>query len=297
MKADVSWGWFKLLQLCDLVRTFFWVNLGNGMNISIWFDNWCSYCPLIRFLTCRDIMREGFSLHDCVIDMVLNDGWKWPQSWLLKPPNLGLVSIPHLVANNSDVPRWRNRDGSFFDFSVRSVWKAIRPCKVEVWKYVRHLMDMDSIQLCFHDIVAYLQPMAKKRTTQSIFGRLIFVASSYFIWIKRDNYLFKKIRRPTEEIQDLIIVTALWKLILLVLMYARILSSRNQVEDLFRVWYSKREFQMRVVLFFPSSRFFTLGFPQEGFLRRRSCLDHIPPYIWMVDVAAWKLSKADWDVS
>nr|GEU86074.1 hypothetical protein [Tanacetum cinerariifolium] len=91
-----------------IVPPFFWANLGNGRNTSIWFDNWCSYCLLIRFLTGKDISREGFSIQDCVIDMISNDGWKLPQSWLLKAPDLGLVSVPNLVANKSDVPRWQN---------------------------------------------------------------------------------------------------------------------------------------------------------------------------------------------
>ncbi|GKA34484.1 reverse transcriptase domain-containing protein [Tanacetum coccineum] len=120
------------LWLCDLVRPFIRVNLGNGRNTSIWFDNWCSYCPLIRFLTCRDISREGFSIQDCVIDLVLNDGLKWPQSWFLKAPDLGLVPVSNLVANKSDVPRWQNRYGSFSDFSVRNVWETIRPRRDEV---------------------------------------------------------------------------------------------------------------------------------------------------------------------
>nr|GEU28975.1 hypothetical protein [Tanacetum cinerariifolium] len=116
MKANVSWGWLKLLQLYDLARPFFWVNL------------------------------------DCVIDLESNDGWKWPQSWLLKAPDLGLVSVPNLVANKFDVPRWRNQDGSFSDFSVRNVWEAIRPRRAEVdWFHIMwfsHCVPRHTFQLC-----------------------------------------------------------------------------------------------------------------------------------------------------
>ncbi|GKE33759.1 putative reverse transcriptase domain, reverse transcriptase zinc-binding domain protein [Tanacetum coccineum] len=165
-----------------------------------------------------------------------------------------------------------------------------------VWLYVRHLADMDNIQPIFHNIVAHLQPMAKKRTTQSIIGKLIFAATSYFIWNERNNRLFKKTRRPPKEIRDLIMVTVRVKLISFIFKNKDNVN-RSQVEDLFRVWYPNREFQVRVVLFFPSPRFFPLGFPREGFLRRQSCLDHRPPYVGMVDVAAWKLRKADLDLS
>nr|GFA83645.1 hypothetical protein [Tanacetum cinerariifolium] len=184
------------------------------------------------------ITREGFSLQDCVINMVSNDGWKWPQSWLLKAPDLGLVLVPHLVANKSDVPHWRNRDDSFSDFLVRSVWEEIRPREAEVWKYVRHLADMDSIQPCFHDVVTYLQPMAKKRTTQSIVERLIFAASSYFIWIERNNRLCKKIRRPPDEIRDLIIVTVRLKLI------SFGFKNKDNVNRLLARWKMPRNFRL-----------------------------------------------------
>ncbi|GJX76053.1 hypothetical protein Tco_0322864 [Tanacetum coccineum] len=65
-------GWLKLLQLRDLVRPFFWVKLGNGSNTSLWFDNWCESCPLIRFLSPRDIAREGFHIQSSVADLVSN---------------------------------------------------------------------------------------------------------------------------------------------------------------------------------------------------------------------------------
>ncbi|GJV05570.1 hypothetical protein Tco_1343226 [Tanacetum coccineum] len=271
MKNDVSWGWLKLLQLCDLVWPFFWVSLRNGRSTSIWFDNWCSYCPLIRFLSC-------------------------------------LFPIPNLDANKLNAPRWRNHDGSFSEFSVRNVWEVIRPrgdkvgwfriiwfphcvprqafhlclamrkktqdkprpwdvgldvdlnrirysfCDLEpdshdhfffecsfssqVWTYVRHLADMDLIHHIFQYIVAHLQPMSNKRMVKSILGRLIFAASSYFIWIEHNNNLFKKIRRPPEEIRDLIMVTVHLKL-----MSFRF-KNKDNVSRLLARWKMPRNFRL-----------------------------------------------------
>nr|GEW43932.1 hypothetical protein [Tanacetum cinerariifolium] len=82
----------------------------------------------------------------------------------------------------------------------------------KAWMYARPIADMDTIQPRFQDIVAYLQPIFKKRTAQSIIGRLIFAASSYFIWIEHNNRLLKKIRRPSKEIRDFIMVTVRRKL-------------------------------------------------------------------------------------
>nr|GEV29356.1 retrovirus-related Pol polyprotein from transposon TNT 1-94 [Tanacetum cinerariifolium] len=35
-KADMSWGWLKLLQLRECIRPFFWVKLGNGELTLVW---------------------------------------------------------------------------------------------------------------------------------------------------------------------------------------------------------------------------------------------------------------------
>nr|GEY44039.1 hypothetical protein [Tanacetum cinerariifolium] len=64
IKADMSWGWLKLLQLREYVKPFFWVAFGNGKSTSVWYDSWCSQCPLGRLLSPRDITREGFSLQN-----------------------------------------------------------------------------------------------------------------------------------------------------------------------------------------------------------------------------------------
>ncbi|GJV54104.1 hypothetical protein Tco_1449845 [Tanacetum coccineum] len=68
LEDEMSWGWGKILQLQEIVRPYFWVKLGNGKNTSLWFDSWCSLCPLSQFLTVRDITREGFSLYNTVAD-------------------------------------------------------------------------------------------------------------------------------------------------------------------------------------------------------------------------------------
>ncbi|GJY27625.1 putative RNA-directed DNA polymerase [Tanacetum coccineum] len=77
LKANMSWGWLKLLQLRAFVRPFFWVKL--------------------------DITREGFHLQNCMADLLSSGEWIWPQSWLLKAPDLGLVSIPSLEDARQDV--------------------------------------------------------------------------------------------------------------------------------------------------------------------------------------------------
>ena len=51
------------------------------------------------------------------------------------------------------------------------------------------------------------------RTANSVIGRLILAASSYFIWMERNNRLFKKVRRSSDELCDIIMVTVRLKLL------------------------------------------------------------------------------------
>ncbi|GJU50601.1 putative RNA-directed DNA polymerase [Tanacetum coccineum] len=124
-QVESELGWLKLLQIRDLVKPFFWSKIGNGRNTSLLFDNWCASSPLSTYLTPRDISREGFNLRTCVADLVAADGWLWPQAWLLKAPNLGLIPVPAL-RDQIDVVQWKDLNGLLSSFSVRAAWEALR---------------------------------------------------------------------------------------------------------------------------------------------------------------------------
>ncbi|GKA52640.1 hypothetical protein Tco_0745955 [Tanacetum coccineum] len=134
-------------------------------------------------------------------DLVSNGTWSWPQSWLLKAPDLGLITCPALVSSVADLWQWCDRNGNISSFSVAKAWEAIRP------------HGMDRIPPVLQDILLYLLPMGNKRTTKSVFGKLILAASAYFIWMERNNRTFKNTRRTPKEICDLIMVTMRLKLI------------------------------------------------------------------------------------
>nr|GEU89286.1 hypothetical protein [Tanacetum cinerariifolium] len=227
-KDGMSWGWLKLLQLWDIVRPFFWVKLGNGTNTSIWFDNWCSLSPLNRFLTPRDISREGFSISTSVAELVLNGSWSWPQSWLLKASDLGLIPHPAWEALR---PRGNQDKMRQWDVGVGTDLNLLRcalcdsqpdshahlffecPFSSKVWLYVRELVGMELIPPFMHDIISYLQPISKKRTALSILGKLILAASSYFIWLERNNGVIKQVKKSPEDIRDIFMVTVHLKLL------------------------------------------------------------------------------------
>ncbi|GJW99243.1 reverse transcriptase zinc-binding domain-containing protein [Tanacetum coccineum] len=82
----------------------------------------------------------------------------------------------------------------------------------QVWMYIRHLTNMDVVPPTLTHITSHLQPLAKKRTAKSILGRILLASSSYYVWLER-NKLFKKARRSSEELCDIIMVIVRLKLI------------------------------------------------------------------------------------
>ncbi|GJT51583.1 retrotransposon protein, putative, ty1-copia subclass [Tanacetum coccineum] len=208
MKADMSWGWCKLLQLRDIIKPFFWQKIGNGLSTSLWYDHWCIQCPLIRLLTPRDITREGYHLRNKVEDLVLNGSWVWPQSWLLKAPDLGQVPVPKIDASRIDAATWRDEHG------------------------------MEMVPPKMDDILMFLQPIANNRSAKSVIGRLIFAVAAYYIWLERNARIFKKIKRSPEEIRDIIKVTVRLKLLTLRF------KNTSSVKQLLSRWQMPRSFRL-----------------------------------------------------
>ncbi|GJT15310.1 hypothetical protein Tco_0874016 [Tanacetum coccineum] len=140
VKSDMSWGWRKLLQLRKTIKPCFWVKLGNGLSTSLWYDRWSSLCPLITFLSPRDITREGFHLQNKVADLIVNGVW----AWLHKAPDIGTIVAPVLDVLQTDVMQWRDHNGTLSSFSVAKAWEAIRP-----------RADMDLVPPVMHDIILH----------------------------------------------------------------------------------------------------------------------------------------------
>ncbi|GKB76003.1 hypothetical protein Tco_0942898 [Tanacetum coccineum] len=74
-------------------------------------------------------------------------------------------------------------------------------------------LQPDSHSHLFFECLFSSKPMSRQRTAKSVIGRLILAATSYFIWIERNNRVFKKVKRSPEEIRDIIMVTVRLKLI------------------------------------------------------------------------------------
>ncbi|GJY96415.1 protein LAZ1 [Tanacetum coccineum] len=141
--------------------------------------------------------------------------WGWLKLLQLREQNLDVHS--------HDAYRWRGLNGSFLISWSTMHWDAFGPVvlvnheclkpledSVEamdvgnnvdlkhawyVWKLVHLLADMESVQPILHDTISYIQPVAHKRTVRSIFGKLSLAAATYFVWLERNNRLFKKTKK------------------------------------------------------------------------------------------------------
>ncbi|GJY07929.1 putative RNA-directed DNA polymerase, eukaryota, reverse transcriptase zinc-binding domain protein [Tanacetum coccineum] len=135
-RGNLSWGWIKILQILHLVRPYFWSRIGNGNATSAWFDNWSTFCRLLKDISNRDIYSTSYK-RDSTVSKIINQGsWTWPNEWFLKYPLLWTVVVPNL-SNSDDRLSWRNLDNSDVGFSVAAVRDCIRPRSNEVeWFHV-----------------------------------------------------------------------------------------------------------------------------------------------------------------
>ncbi|GJW77555.1 hypothetical protein Tco_0139237 [Tanacetum coccineum] len=215
IRAEASWGWRKLLQLWEKVWPFFWVKIGNGLNISVMFDNWCKFSPLAKRVTPRDVSNAGFNMSCRVADFVVNGEWHWPLHWLMKAPNIGRGRIcVRVVSRLGGLVSYGDADLSLLrcplcDVVQDSHCHLFFECQFssQVWGYVCHLAEMENVHPLMHIIIIRLISISHQQTAKSIIGRLIVAATSYFLWLERNNRLFKNSRRSPEEVRDMIMTT------------------------------------------------------------------------------------------
>ncbi|GJZ98119.1 reverse transcriptase domain, reverse transcriptase zinc-binding domain protein [Tanacetum coccineum] len=162
--GKMSWGWCKILQVYQIVRPFIWCNLGNGANVSDWYDNWCSLGPLTDIISNHDIYGAGFRLYSKVNEVINAGQWRWPPKWDSKYPTIRHITIP-ILDNGSDRLVWKNADSKEEEFSVATVWNCIRPRVNEVdWYHV----VLFSHQIPRHAIHLWLVIKRKLKTQDTL---------------------------------------------------------------------------------------------------------------------------------
>ncbi|GJV00077.1 hypothetical protein Tco_1329347 [Tanacetum coccineum] len=113
-------------------------------------------------------------------------------------------------------------NGNIFDFAMKCAWEVLRPhgqqdvaasidvsllrcplcgpqqdshdnlffkCTFStmVWNFIRNLAGMEHVPPILDDIVVWFNSMGTKRSFKNVVGKLLFAASSYFIWRERNN--------------------------------------------------------------------------------------------------------------
>ncbi|GJZ55722.1 hypothetical protein Tco_0610915 [Tanacetum coccineum] len=145
---------------------------------------------------------------------------------------------------------------------------------LHVWEHVKRFMSIPNIPSDLSSILDFLIPLAKIRSARSVIAKLVFAASCYFIWQEHNYILFKKKKNadcPDVESSLEAAFDSYWAFPLMVYVRMGWLDCDCIVVHEFDgVW--KVECLPIVVLFFPSLRFFPLGFSWEGFLRRHNWL-------------------------
>ncbi|GKE19955.1 putative reverse transcriptase domain-containing protein [Tanacetum coccineum] len=232
------------------------LEIRNGLSASLWYDRWCSLSPLSRFLSPRDIAREGYTLQACVADLILNGTWNWPQAWLAKAPNIGNIVAPILNINKHDCLKWRDANGNMMQFSIKCAWEVLRPRGMEfpwyniVWfthcipRHAFHLWLVMRRSLKTQDKLRTwdVGPNTDLNLLRSVSVRAL--ANSDGV---------------SPLLQDIILVLQPMGFMAADCFLIRVVYPTLDVivEDLKRVWFPNREFQVKVVLFFPSlGRFF-----------------------------------------
>ncbi|GJR80295.1 integrase, catalytic region, zinc finger, CCHC-type containing protein [Tanacetum coccineum] len=154
---------------------------------------------------------------------------------------INIFSTP-LNGEATDGLSWRNLNNMVGDFSIAKVWDCIRPRSNEiewyhvvwfanqiplhaillwlvlkrklktqdtlrhwdVWEHLQQFTYISNISSDLNSIVGFITPLAKMRTIRSVIFKLVFAASSYFIWQERNNRLFNKTKRTHDQLIEIV---------------------------------------------------------------------------------------------
>ncbi|GJX82267.1 hypothetical protein Tco_0331748 [Tanacetum coccineum] len=173
-------------NICEFSVKLAWEELRSRRNKVLWFHTvWFSHCIPRHAFHLWLVMIRSLKMHDK------------PKPWDVGPAtDLSQLSCS-LCEMQAD-----SHEHLFFECTYSS----------QVWNYVRMYAGMENVNPHLDDILLWCQSLSTKRTFKGVVGKLIFAAASYFIWMERNARLFKNVKRPPEDIRDLILVTVRLKL-------------------------------------------------------------------------------------
>ncbi|GJT89947.1 auxin efflux carrier [Tanacetum coccineum] len=176
LRGNMAWGWRKMLQLRPTIHEFIWSKIGDGSRTSLWIDP------------------------SKVNDVIFNGVWNWPTDLIGKYPILSVVSGTNAVEGVCDkVWTWRTFWWCGYDFHGLVQFGRYYPSDTKVvWNHMKGLVDVHSSASTIYDIISYVLPIAKRRSSKSVIAKLVIAASAYFIWQERNWRRFRQSKRnPT----------------------------------------------------------------------------------------------------
>nr|XP_043611996.1 uncharacterized protein LOC122583648 [Erigeron canadensis] len=186
----------------------------HDLNISILSSaNYVSFAQMIT--------NAANTLNACVGDIVSNEAWSWPNEWSNQFLNLAALS---LVNNVADKWVWKDRDGRFIDFLWQivgrlfgqGVWKLHGSLLFGfpiVWSDVCGFTGNQPVHVDWESILVAIISESNKKTIDILVMKLIFAATSNFIWQERNARLFRQEKRPAHKLTEIKIATVRMKLI------------------------------------------------------------------------------------
>ncbi|GJY24734.1 RNA-directed DNA polymerase, eukaryota, reverse transcriptase zinc-binding domain protein [Tanacetum coccineum] len=125
-KYNDSCGWKKLLELRNRIKAHVFYSIGDGRNVSMWFDKWDSNGPLCDIIPRREWYRERYNDKETVAQMINNGVWIWPIQWYSNYPILCNIAAPTLTEGTKDKVYWIDSYNVKKEFSTNQAWHDLR---------------------------------------------------------------------------------------------------------------------------------------------------------------------------
>ncbi|GKB36341.1 hypothetical protein Tco_0881283 [Tanacetum coccineum] len=179
--------------------------------------------------------RSAFVGGSTVVEEVL-----WPPDLGMKYPSLLAIPSPRLYQGIPDKLEWRTSLGVVKPFAklknqdrlwswdvAGSMLSCFSLCETtpdspkhlffecpfssQVWFHLRDLAGLPSTQSSIDLIMDDISPTANRRTSKSVISKLV-LAVAYFVWQKRNERLFKGLKRSSAQVIECVVLAVRLKL-------------------------------------------------------------------------------------
>ncbi|GKB87009.1 ribonuclease H-like domain-containing protein, partial [Tanacetum coccineum] len=177
------WYWKTIPSLRNMVMDRIRHKIGNGRNISAWYDMWNDNQTLSNHISKREVCLAGFNNQSKLCDIVDGNRWKWPDDWMVKHNFLLNILVP-TFNDKPDNVQWVTNQGKMKTVKVKARIKS----NATTWK----------------DIIKDMAVNKNQNNIWCIIGKLCLAATVYYVWQERNYRIFKSEFRDKEVITKLI---------------------------------------------------------------------------------------------